>query len=127
MGEMRRIIVADDDQGVADLLRRTLVRNGYQVSLASNGDELLKLFRQEQSDAAVVDIEMPVKDGLQAIGELRAEAPNLVIVAVSGARNNCSLALESGADAFLPKPTAPREILSCLEKLLGAGGRRSPA
>ena len=95
----RHEIVADDNEQVAEVFRRTLVRRSYDVSVAVNGDELLRSFRQRPSDAAIVDIEMPVKDGLEAIGELRAESRSVVIGAVSGSGNKSSLALERGADA----------------------------
>lgn len=80
----KRILIIDDEPTALELLRRILEMKGYFVVEARNGVEGLELFRQEPCDLVITDMVMPVKDGLQTILDLRIEAPDLPIIAVSG-------------------------------------------
>jgi DNA-binding response OmpR family regulator len=84
MNNTKRILVIDDEPTAQDLLKRILVAEGYEVQVASNGQEGLELFRQRPCDLVITDMVMPVKDGLQTILDLRAMVPELPIIAISG-------------------------------------------
>jgi len=84
MKKTKRILVIDDDRTSLHLLRRILEGEGYAVQVAVNGQEGVELFRRQPCDLVVTDMVMPVKDGLQTILELRKEAPDLPVIAISG-------------------------------------------
>lgn len=87
MGEKQRILVIDDEPTALDVISEILQHAGYEVVLAKNGQEGVELFREQPCDLVVTDMVMPVKDGLQTILDLRVEAPELPIVAISGGGN----------------------------------------
>ena len=66
-----RILVADDDRNIADLVRMYLAKAGYDAVVARDGDETQKLLREQQFDLLILDIMMPGPDGLQIIRSLR--------------------------------------------------------
>jgi CheY-like chemotaxis protein len=115
-----RIIVADDNQEVAEVFRRLLLRRGYEVTVVANGQELLDNFRKKPAEGVIVDLEMPVKDGWEAIEELRATYPGVKIVAVSGGAVQAASVLEKGANAFLSKSEPPRKVVARVEELIRA-------
>lgn len=87
MADKKRILVIDDEPTALDVIRKILLHAGYEVLVAENGQEGVELFRQEHCDLVVTDMVMPVKDGLQTILDLRVDAPELPIVAISGGGN----------------------------------------
>lgn len=87
MGKKQRILVIDDEPTALDVITKILQHAGYEVLVAKNGQEGIDLFREHPCDLVVTDMVMPVKDGLQTILDLRAEAPELPIVAISGGGN----------------------------------------
>lgn len=84
MKKTPRILVIDDEETALHLLQRILEGEGYEVCVATNGQQGVELFRRQPCDLVITDMVMPVKDGLQTILELRVEAPNLPVIAISG-------------------------------------------
>jgi CheY-like chemotaxis protein len=80
----KRILVIDDESTALDLLQRILEGEGYEVEVAANGLAGVELFRRRPCDLVITDMVMPVQDGLQTILDLRSEAPDLPIIAISG-------------------------------------------
>jgi two-component system, OmpR family, response regulator MprA len=120
-----QILVADDDPSVRDSLRRSLSFNGYSVTTAEDGAETLVSIAQDPPDALILDINMPVLDGLETCRRLRAsgnDLPVLMLTARDDVRDRV-LGLDAGADDYLPKPFALEELLARVRALL----RRSPA
>lgn len=78
------ILVAEDDEGVRTVIRRTLEEAGYEVLAAADGLEALALARQHQVDAVVTDIRMPRMDGWELAAQLRAVSPRAPILFISG-------------------------------------------
>ena len=119
-----QILVADDDPSVRDSLRRSLTFNGYQVVTVADGAEALVAVATDHPDALVLDINMPVLDGLETCRRLRASGNDLAILMLT-ARDDVRdrvLGLDAGADDYLPKPFALEELLARLRALL----RRTP-
>ena len=115
-----RILVVDDDAAVRDSLARSLRFEGYQVGTACDGQEALVAVRAEEPDAMILDVSMPVLDGLEACRQLRAEAVLLPILMLT-ARDNVGdrvAGLDAGADDYLVKPFALQELLARLRALL---------
>jgi two-component system, OmpR family, response regulator MprA len=115
-----RILVVDDDAAVRDSLARTLRFEGYQVETAFDGAQALASVRAGEPDAVVLDVSMPVLDGLEACRELRAGGV-LVPVLMLTARDSVGdrvAGLDAGADDYLVKPFALQELLARLRALL---------
>jgi two-component system, OmpR family, response regulator MprA len=118
-----RILVADDDRAVRDSLRRSLAFNGYQVELASDGQQALDAMSGEtgpRPDALVLDVMMPRVDGLEVCRRLRNagdDIPVLVLTAREAVSDRVA-GLDAGADDYLAKPFALEELLARLRALL---------
>jgi two-component system nitrogen regulation response regulator NtrX len=82
---MAVILIMDDYPGMRDMLEETLVADGHTVFAATNGKEGLELWSAHSPDLVIIDIFMPVKEGLETIQELRRKRPDVKIIAISGA------------------------------------------
>lgn len=108
-------MLADDTPDVRALLRLVLGRAGYDiVGEAANGAEAVELAGRHQPDVVIVDLAMPVMDGLEAIPLIRKEAPDAKVVVFSGFTSERieADALAAGADAFMEKGTPPAQLLA---------------
>ncbi|WP_018683351.1 response regulator transcription factor [Actinokineospora enzanensis] len=123
-----RILVVDDDRAVRESLRRSLQFNGYQVDLATDGQQALESVlgtgaaaeNGGRPDAMVLDVMMPRLDGLEVCRRLRGIGDDLPILVLT-ARDLVSdrvAGLDAGADDYLPKPFALEELLARLRALL---------
>jgi two-component system response regulator MprA len=115
-----RIVVAEDERAVRESLTRALTLEGYNVTAVSDGAQALEALRAEPADLVVLDVMMPVVDGLTACRVLRSEKNRVPILMVT-ARTDTSdrvAGLDAGADDYLPKPFALEELLARLRALL---------
>ncbi len=119
-----RILVADDDANIADLVRMYLAKAGYNVVVAHNGDDTQRLLREQQFGLVVLDIMMPGPDGLQIIRNLRrrSELPVIFLSARSSDIDKVA-GLQLGADDYVTKPFNPAELVARVQSVL----RRSRA
>src|SRR3954470_5862349 len=115
-----RVLVVDDDAAVRDSLARTLRFEGHEVDTARDGHEALAMVRAGEPDAVILDVSMPVMDGLECCRELRA-AGVLVPVLMVTARDSVGdrvAGLDAGADDYLIKPFALQELQARLRALM---------
>ena len=117
----------DDTRDVLDMLLRT---EGYEVTLAVDGEDGLEKYRQRPADIVLIDVFMPRKNGIDTIRELMRDFPDAVCVAMSAdgdpmRRNALEFAREAGARLALRKPIEPWVLLRTLEG--AAAGRRALA
>ncbi|GAA3041614.1 response regulator transcription factor [Actinokineospora globicatena] len=114
------LVIVDDEAAVRDSLSRTLRFEGYTVSTAGDGAAALSLIRSARPDGVLLDVTMPVLDGLDACRVLRAEGnyvPILMLTARTGVDDRVA-GLEAGADDYLVKPFALQELLARVRALL---------
>jgi len=116
------ILVIEDEEDVADLVRYHLRKAKYRVLLAADGAEGAQLAASEKPDAIVLDIMLPKLNGFEVTKRLRADERTagipLLILSAKGETENRIKGLELGADDYLPKPFSPKELLLRLQALL---------
>ena len=115
-----RILVVDDDIELRGLLQRYLSENGYEVRAAPDTRAMDQQLQREPYDAIVLDLMMPVEDGLSACRRLRADDQSIpiIILTAKGDPVDRIIGIEMGADDYLAKPFEPRELLARLGAVL---------
>ncbi len=123
-----RILIADDDEELGELLAEFLAGEGFEVRRALDGEEALERAREPGLDAVVLDIMMPRLSGTEVLKQLRRESDLPVIMLTArGDDLDRILGLELGADDYLPKPCNPRELVARLRAVLRRSGGAGPA
>ncbi|WP_119718032.1 response regulator transcription factor [Cognatilysobacter tabacisoli] len=117
-----RILMVEDEEDIAFILRFLLERNGYQVDHAGDGRQALDRLRGDPPDAVLLDIMLPYHDGLEIVERMRAvdawrSVPVLMLTA-KAREADIVRALELGADDYVTKPFQPEEVLARLRRLL---------
>jgi DNA-binding response OmpR family regulator len=123
-----QVLVADDDPRQAEVVRRYLSADGFEVVVVHDGREALDEARRLRPDLLILDVMMPGLDGLQVCRTLRQESDVLVLMLTARAtEDDLLLGLELGADDYLTKPFSPRELMARVRTLLRRTGRGGPA
>lgn len=125
---MARVLVVDDERGLADALRRGLAAEGFAVDTAVTGREGLTKAVSGAYDAVVLDVMLPGMSGYEVLKRLRAQrlwTPVLMLTAKDG-EYDIADALDLGADDYLVKPFSLVVLVARLRALLRRGGRRRP-
>ena len=122
-----QVLVADDDPRQAEVVRRYLSADGFEVVVVHDGREALDEARRLRPDLLILDVMMPGLDGLQVCRTLRQESDVLVLMLTARAtEDDLLLGLELGADDYLTKPFSPRELMARVRTLLRRTGRGGP-
>lgn len=118
----QRILLVDDEPDILEFLSYNLKKNGYEVFTASNGEEGIKLARLKKPDLIILDVMMPVMDGMEACDQLRSmdDIGHPIIVFLTARSEDYSQisGLEAGADDYIPKPIKPKLFVSKIKSLL---------
>ena len=120
---MARVLVIDDDEQVLDMLYESLTREGYDVLRASNGEEGMRLYREDSVDLIITDLIMPEKEGIETIIELRQDFPDVKIIAISGGgrigtKDYLKMAEIFGVQRTFTKPVAREQLLDAIRELI---------
>ncbi len=115
---MVKILVVDDAMFMRNRTSKLLTGNGYEVVQASNGEEAVKRYLEEKPDVVLMDITMPVLDGIEALKQLKSQDPNVKVVMVTalGQKSMVLEALKAGAKDFIVKPFEPERLLEAVKK-----------
>ena len=117
---MAQILVIDDEYECRVAFRKALEHVGHAVLEASDGEEGILLYREQQPDLVILDILMPGKEGIETTRELKREFPDVKIIAMSGSGTGyLDMAKEFGAERTFSKPFKGEEMLKAVKKLLG--------
>ncbi|MGA8180856.1 MAG: response regulator [Desulfobacterales bacterium] len=120
---MARILIIDDEAIIRDLLKKILEREGYEIVTAFNGEEGLKIHRENPADLIITDLIMPGKEGIETIMELRRDFKDVKIIAMSGGGRidpgtYLQMAKTLGAIKTIAKPFDRKELLKTIQELL---------
>ena len=119
---MPLILVIDDEPSVREIAGAYLERHGFEVQTASNGLDGLRLALETNPALVVLDIMLPVLDGLEVLKRLRLERPiPVLLLSARGDEFDRVLGLELGADDYLSKPFSPRELVALVRAVLRRG------
>jgi YesN/AraC family two-component response regulator len=118
---MKKILIVDDETLIREGLKITLELEGYEVEIAEDGREAVRIVEIFKPDVIVTDIIMPEKDGIELILELRSTKQDIKIIAISGggrisAKDHLRIASKLGANIILTKPFTAKELITEIEK-----------
>ncbi len=119
-----RVLLAEDDRNLGNILKSYLEAKGYSTKLCSNGQEAFDMFVREKFDFCVLDVMMPVKDGFTVANEIRQHdkhIPILFLTAKSLEEDKLK-GFQAGADDYLTKPFSMDELLMRMEAILRRSG-----
>ena len=128
----KRVLVIDDDDSIRLFIRRVLERQRYEVLEARNGDEGIRIYRENLPDLVLLDLYMPEKDGLETLRDLRKETPPPRVVTMSGGGPKYDVTiLQSarflGSQSALVKPFSIGELMELVRGMLEGGPQSAPA
>lgn len=116
----KTILVVEDEISIATLLKYNLEQAGFNVLLAHDGKSGLKMALQEGPDLIILDLMLPVLDGMEVCKELRSQKKNIPIIMLTARDDEFDkvLGLELGADDYMTKPFSPREVIARVKAVL---------
>ena len=119
----QKVLVVEDDNNIAELLRLYLQKDGFEVSHAADGGKAVEMAREIQPDLVLLDIMLPVMDGWQVCRELRKtmKMPIIMLTAKGETEDKVS-GLEMGADDYIVKPFEVKELLARVHAVLRRTG-----
>ncbi|HUD48117.1 MAG TPA: response regulator [Candidatus Baltobacteraceae bacterium] len=115
----KRILLADDDTGIQEMLVRVLESEEYEVVLAGTGREAVAKFEAKPPDLVLVDLMMPDLDGWEAIDLITARRPFVPLIVITGQANQYDQAAEITVDALMEKPLDLPLLLAAIADLVG--------
>ncbi|OGS01358.1 MAG: hypothetical protein A3J70_00035 [Elusimicrobia bacterium RIFCSPHIGHO2_02_FULL_61_10] len=117
-----KILIADDDTDMLELLTVMLEGEGYTVLKAENGLQAVEMARKELPALVMLDIHMPVMDGLKACREIKTDKVTrtvpVVMLTVEGSINEIQQAISYGAKTYITKPSSKAEILKVVKSII---------
>jgi len=126
----KKILVIEDDPAISRLVDYSLRHEGYTVITTLNGLEGIRKAHSEAPDLIILDVMLPGMDGFEICHRLRAEPDTaqlpILMFSAKAQEIDKDTGLKVGADDYLPKPAAPAEIVSRVEKLLANKKRAAP-
>ena len=115
----KSVLIVEDDQNIAELLRLYLEKEGYVAAIAADGGTGVELFRTLRPDLVLLDVMLPVMDGWGVLNQIRKEAQTPVIMLTArGETGDKVSGLKMGADDYITKPFEMREVLARMEAVL---------
>ncbi|MGC0335635.1 response regulator [Streptomyces sp. SLBN-8D4] len=122
------VLVAEDDEMQAELIRRSLLAEGHTATVVHDGRAALDAARRVAPDLVVLDLMLPVIDGFGVCRVLRRDADiPVVMLTARSAEDDVLLGLELGADDYITKPYSPRELMARIRTVLRRSGRGAVA
>lgn len=125
---MATVLIVEDQDEIQALLKFKLRSSGYNVILADNGKKAIEVAQSKMPDLIVLDMMMPVMDGIETLLKLKEDARlkpiPVIIVSAKSTEQDIVRALESGADDYITKPFSPQVFISKVKVVLARCQRR---
>jgi CheY-like chemotaxis protein len=125
--EMAKILIAEDERDIRDLITFTLGFAGFEVVAAANGEEAVNLARQEFPDLILMDVRMPRMTGYEACALMKADAKlkdiPVIFLSAKGQDSEIQTGLQAGAADYLLKPFAPDQLTERIQSVLARFGK----
>jgi DNA-binding response OmpR family regulator len=119
----KRVLIADDEPNIVISLEFLMEQAGYEIKVATNGQEALDLARSFQPELVLLDVMVPIKSGYEVCQQLKSDPATrhikVVMVSAKGRDVEVAKALELGADAYITKPFSTRELVAKVRDMLG--------
>jgi DNA-binding response OmpR family regulator len=117
-----KVLVADDEPNIVISLEFLMKREGYDVSIARNGQEALETIRRLRPDLVLLDVMMPLRSGLEVLQAVRADeaiaGTRILMLTAKGRDTDTAKGLALGADAYVTKPFSTRELAERVRRML---------
>jgi len=117
-----KVLVVEDEEDIAELIRYNLVREGYQTAVAATGEEGLRAALREPPDVVVLDLMLPGLDGLEVCRRLKSDPRTrftpVIMVTAKGEEADVVSGLELGADDYLTKPFSPKVLVARIRAVM---------
>jgi len=123
------VLIVEDDARIAAFIEKGLRESGFSVDRAADGQAGLELARSQPYEAAILDVMLPLRDGLSVVDELRRAGNNMPVIILSAKRSvdDRIKGLQAGGDDYLTKPFSFSELLARLQALIRRNTRRPEA
>ena len=122
----KKVLIADDEPNIVMSLEFLMQRAGYQVQVASNGEEALRFATESSPDLMLLDVMLPRMSGFEVCQKVRENpacgAMKIIMLTAKGRDTEMAKGLALGADAYVTKPFSSRELTRQVGELLGEGG-----
>ena len=123
----RKVLIAEDDSNIAELLNLYLKKEGYDTTVAPDGGKALELYRSINPDLVLLDIMLPVMDGWVVCGKIReTDKTPIIMITAKGETLDKVTGLEMGADDYIVKPFEMKEVLARVHAVLRRMGDEEP-
>src|SRR5438093_7737318 len=114
-----KMMLADDDRDMVDMLSYWLKGHGYDVIRAFDGEQAIKRWRETLPDLVILDVQMPKLDGFEVCRQMRNETNSMVLILTAHDREDDEVrGLELGSDDYLRKPFSPRQLLARIKAVM---------
>lgn len=127
----QKILVVDDEPHILELISFNLKKNGFAVITAEDGEQALRLIREDTPDLVVLDLMLPGMDGLDVCKTLRGDPATkrlpVIMLTAKGEEVDRIVGLEMGADDYVTKPFSPRELTARIKAVLRRSATEAPS
>ena len=115
-----RVLIVDDDPDILLFLRMDLEAEGFETSLAAEGETALRRIEEDRPDVVILDVMMPVLDGWATLEAIMAgpRPPRVIILTAKSSQQDRDRAARLGADRYVTKPFAPRDVVEAIRKVI---------
>ncbi|GMU95465.1 MULTISPECIES: response regulator [Ignavibacterium] len=119
----KKIFYAEDSDSLIKLMSYKLQNEGYDITVFTNGEEVFERALKEKPDLVILDLMMPIKDGLTVLKEIKSnpetESIPVIMLTTNAEEENILKALEMGADEYITKPFSTAVLLAKIKKIIG--------
>ncbi|TVO60477.1 response regulator transcription factor [Denitromonas ohlonensis] len=124
MTQSKKILIADDEPNIVISLEFLMKREGFDVSIAGDGEEAIAKIRSDSPDLVLLDVMMPKKSGFDVCQEVKADpalsSTRILMLTAKGRDTEMAKGLALGADAYMTKPFSTKDLVDQVHQLLGS-------